>query len=405
MFGWLHFMRIMGGRCRRTLGPHGPYRPYRSHRPYGGSVWAGALALCLAAGLFTGSARAVAEDIFSASRVPVDVTADSDLEAKQRGLAEAKATAINILFARIVRREDFQRLPDIDAQQLETLLRDIAIESEKFGGGRYVADITVRFKAPEVRALLSENGIAFAETRSRPLVLLPVYLSPRGLLLWAQDNPWLTAWREVQMRPGLAPIIVPRGDETDAALIDVSAAFSGAPERMEGMARRYGATAVLSALARRGVDTPEGGVSLDVTLLFHGGGWDAKPIRRRYDGAPGQPETEVMAEAVRATRIELDEMWKRRNLIATHVRPGRLAVVAPLRGNLAGWVALQAALARVAVIKNIRLRRLSVDRAWMEFSVVGSMAQIQVAMEQENLSLDFDTALGTWQLSGAVLQP
>lgn len=138
--------------------------------------------------------HAQARDVFSVRGVAVDARAADEFAAKSSGIARAQHDALRMLFERLTLSDDHDRLPQLDDPAVTRLLRDFSVDREKFGGGRYVASLTVRFKADGVRKALRDADIPFAETVSRPVLVLPVFQTAGSTILWDDANPWFSAW-------------------------------------------------------------------------------------------------------------------------------------------------------------------------------------------------------------------
>ena len=114
--------------------------------------------------LTTPLAYAAGKNVFHVEGVTVDARAQDELTAKALGLASAKQQAVQLLLARLSPRHDQDRLPEADAKTMNELVRDFSLANERFGGGRYLASLIVRFNPAAVRDLLRDHQISFAET-------------------------------------------------------------------------------------------------------------------------------------------------------------------------------------------------------------------------------------------------
>jgi hypothetical protein len=86
-------------------------------------------------------------------------------------------------------------------------VRDFSVAREKASSVRYIARLNYRFKADEVRDLLRAYNVPFAETPSRPVVVLPVYEIGASAVLWDEPNPWRQQWNAKDEPQGLVPLI------------------------------------------------------------------------------------------------------------------------------------------------------------------------------------------------------
>ena len=144
-----------------------------------------------------------AADLFEVRDVEVDVTADSAALARQQAIAEGERKALEILLDRLVAGEADVALPE--GPQLQALIQDFSIVSEKASAVRYIATMVVRFDADAVRAWMVEQGVPFAARPSEPVVVVPVWEADNSLTLWDDPNPWREAWDESTASASLVP--------------------------------------------------------------------------------------------------------------------------------------------------------------------------------------------------------
>ncbi|MBC8239360.1 MAG: DUF2066 domain-containing protein, partial [Alphaproteobacteria bacterium] len=115
-----------------------------------------------------------ASDVFEVTDVPVDATAESAVAARGQALAAGQLEAFTRLLRRLTLRENHAILPIPDTNTVSTYIRDFSVSDERTSSVRYLANLHVRFKSADIRALLGEFGLPFAETISKPTVVLPV---------------------------------------------------------------------------------------------------------------------------------------------------------------------------------------------------------------------------------------
>ena len=72
------------------------------------------------------------------------------------------------MLKRLTLRIDHDRLPVLDAKQISAYVQDFGVTNEKNSRIRYLADLTYRFKPNDVRLLLRDSEVQFAETISKP---------------------------------------------------------------------------------------------------------------------------------------------------------------------------------------------------------------------------------------------
>lgn len=336
------------------------------------------------------AAPAAAEDVFEVTGLRIDETAADELSAKYKGIARAQQAALHTVFRRLIRRADAGRLPEIDNKVLPTLVQAFDITGEKFGGGRYLATMSVRFIPEEVANALKLAGVPFAMTRSRRLVVLPVIDTGSAKRLWDDPNPWRQAWAQRLPQPGLFSLIMPDGDLADVTTINVSQAFVGNAAAFRAVANKYRADGVMVAVASlRG-----GGRTVYVSLRFVGAASDGKVLERRYEGSGGTAQ--ILNRVVGQVLRELENTWKSRNIL-DFSREERISVLVPISG-MRDWLAVRQRLSGMARIQSVNLARMSREQAEVDLGFVGSTEQLRAALAQQGLELVYSPDHPLWLL-------
>ncbi len=154
-------------------------------------------------------------DVFTVTPVPVDVTAGNAAAARDQAVGEGEQQAFQLLLARLTLAADRGRLPKASVAQLNELVQGFEVAHERRSGVRYLADFAVHFRAEAIRQLLRKAGIGFAETMSKPLVILAVLHDGERTVLWDDPNPWRDAWANIKPPLGLVPLVRPVGELGD----------------------------------------------------------------------------------------------------------------------------------------------------------------------------------------------
>ena len=140
-------------------------------------------------------------------------------------------------------------LPAPPEDSITAMVAGFAIDRELVSTTRYRASLTVDFDPAEVRRLLRENGVAYAETVSRPVLVVAVQRDPGGILLWEDGNRWRRAWEERPPHGGLVPILLPLGDVIDLGTVDAAQALASDVDALTALAALYGTSEVAVAVA------------------------------------------------------------------------------------------------------------------------------------------------------------
>jgi hypothetical protein len=344
-----------------------------------------------------GVAGARAGDIFQISGVDVDVTAETAAAAREQALRDGEARAFRRLLERLTLRVDHGYLPDLGVREIEGYVKDFSIAEEKTSSVRYLARLNVRFKAENIRRLLIESGLPFAETPSKPVLVLPVYQAAAALLLWDDPNPWFDAWKMLSAADGLVPLELPLGDLADIAAIGAEQAIDGDVQRLSAIGHRYGAGDTLVARAILGVDPGGGTARVEVYVTRYGSGLDQKTTVSTFAAEVGESREVLLRRAAGEVARQIEDAWKEATVLRFE-ESAVIAVTVPIDG-LGAWLQVRRRLAGVATVRRIDLVLLSRDEVRINLHYIGEPEQLILALEQTDLVLYEES--GSWFLEPA----
>jgi hypothetical protein len=330
--------------------------------------------------------RALAPDeVFVVTPVPVDVTAESALAAREQALKIGQELAWKRLIDRLTLAGEAGGLMQYGAEQLVPLIQGFEVLRERTSAVRYLASLSYRFNRDEVRKELTRAGVAFAETPSRPVLIIPVLTSQGVGVLWEDPNPWREAWQNLPPRDGLLPIAVPYGDLADIRDLSTVQALRGDEDRLRAVADRYGARDVVIARAARTFDPRDNLPVLEIAIVRRGGGRMEETI---IDSIKGQsPDDLIGLLDAGVTRVvsTLSSAWKRANLVLPGLET-RVTVVVPIDG-FGRWLSIRRRLEGIGVLRRSELLRLSKREAMIDLWVQGGAEQLRNAVRQRDLDL------------------
>ena len=340
-------------------------------------------------------------DVFEVRDVAVDVTAETATKARELALIEGRKLAFRRLLERLTLRIEHQGLPDLGAEEIAAYVNDFSVAEEKTSAVRYLARLNFRFKHEEIRGLLNDLGFSFAETVSKPVLVLAVFQNAGALILWDEPNPWRDAWAARPARQGLVPTLMPLGDLKDIAAIGAEQAMDGDLQRLNVISRRYGASDSLVVFGVLQVDAAPFRRVLEVYFTRYG-----KQLREQTEVMSfSQKENEtvggLLARAVEELTFVVEDNWKRDNIMQFE-RTGVIAAVVQIT-RLKDWLDVRARLAGVAVVRRAEMVLLSRSEVRVNLHFIGDRDQLALALEQSDLRL-FEEG-GQWRLGLAGAQP
>ena len=335
-------------------------------------------------------------DIFTAVNLPVDVTAESALEAREKALRDGQRMALRRVLTRITLRSDHSSLPEPDDKAIEQMVATVAVANEKTSTVRYLAKLTIRFHRAAVRQLLRDAGIRFSETRAKPILVLPVLEKGAALSLFENSNIWRNAWAELDLaQDALMPLRLPLGDLMDITTITAQAALAGRDDLLKVIAHRYEVNNILVAHAVLNIDLRAGGLPrVAVNLLRFGPGGKSFEVLD-YTVRVGNDLEEAMGRLALLVAMDQQEQWKRRTQLSFGEEISLSALV-PL-SDLSDWLTVRKRLAASAMVSGFQLQGISLQDAQVVISYLGDADSLAVSLAQRDLKLVLVD--GFWMLS------
>ena len=335
--------------------------------------------------LLPGGAAAARVDLYTVQDIAVDESAPSAAEAKQAAMAAARAEAFDVLLRRLTLGADRERLPVPDPAAVAAAMRKVQVLEERQSPVRYIARVSVGFHPEPVRGLLQEAGIPFSEAVSGPVAVFPVYDWGPLRLLFEDANPWRAAWARRPATNEPVPLALPAPG--DPAMPAADSAAEGDRARLLQVAARIGARRVLVAHAVYRLEEQRTRPVLEVALRRFGAG-EAEAVRTlRIEGRAGETVESLCARAAAAAAAEIQESWKRANLVAAGAVAEAFEAAAPL-GGLGDLIAVKDALAAAGGVRQVQLAELARNRALFRFRFAGGAARLQGVLERHGLALE-----------------
>lgn len=331
--------------------------------------------LILAFGLFLLSPVA-AGNVFQVDRIKVDVSATSTTLARSTALQQGQERALAIAMRRLAKQEEWDKLPDIRTLDIENMVEVLRISDEKTGPTRYLATLSIQFKAAPLRDLLRSYGVAVTEVQSKPALLLPVLEDLQGLQAWG-EHWWQNGWRDYDIDNNPAPLLLPLGDLDDSLIANAEDILIGDPAKLQMLNDRYGTQTIIVAHALADVEG-----QLGVTAYIFGEE-DSDVIVRTY--RTGAPHEDMGRVAIDEIASALAERWKQVAAVASDEKQ-TLRVRADYPG-LQEWTRLLARLNEAKLVRGVTIVELAKNYAYIDLAYIGSVSQLSGNLGQRGLVL------------------
>jgi hypothetical protein len=336
---------------------------------------------------------------FTVRDVAVDRTAATAAAAREGALIEGQRLALRRMLERLTPRTEHRRLPTVSDARIADLLENLEVQEERTSTVRYIATLTFRFRAADIRTLLRNASIPFAETAAKPALVLSVLRRDGLLLLWDEQNAWREAWNRVTLGDGLAPLVLPRADLADISDINATQASRGDDRRIASIAGRYGVAGAVVAEATLEHGTAGRSV-LQVAVSRYGVASGEQTVLESYAADANEDEAALMQRAAIATARAIEERWKNEQLLQFG-REGKITVLVSY-ADIRDWVAIQRRLGEMTQVRGSEIVTLARSEAVVTLSYIGDDSQLRLALAQRDL--DLSPAVGTlagvdWRLT------
>lgn len=329
------------------------------------------------------------ENVYTVSNIAVDVTADSASTAREEAFENARRKAFRELLDRLVGDNLPERFSMPEAGTIGSFVKNYGIDNEQVSKVRYKGEYSFTFNKEDVRAFLSERGIAYSETRGTPLLVLPFFQQGTQLNLWRGYNPWLDIWSESDVLEGLLPLEIPIGDLRDIRKINGDNALTYNPDKLQSMLERYDASEAVLLIAAfnegpppRGMDAP---AYTPLTIYIYRTDNDAPQFVRSLYVRPDTGGTlrDLLRRGMKEVASFLRKDWKQQ----TAVQPGqREKIEAVVRfGGLDEWLDMKKRLRGLGGVDALEIRELSADRARLALGYRGTMRQFGRTLRRDGL--------------------
>jgi hypothetical protein len=308
---------------------------------------------------------APAPDLFTIPGMRVDASAESAISARDAAMAQGRAAAWTKLFRRLTAAANWRKQPMLDEKVLERLIGgSYEVANERRSTTRYLAQVTFHFNPNAVRAVLQQNRIPFTDTRSPPVLVVPV-IAGSG---FDPVSPWAAAWKSADLQEDLVPFITPAPDGMNDLIghIDLMQADW---DQVEPLAKRYNAGAVIFATAS------EDGKTVQMVELAPSG---------RTAASFAYAQSSFAADAA-AVADKAEDAWKSRNAVDFGATGHLVADVQ--FDSLNDWAKIRAGLAAIRSISGVDVIGLALHEAEIGLTYSGRPEQLHDALAQQRLDL------------------
>ena len=331
------------------------------------------------------SSEVEANQVFKVENIEVDETSHTAIAAREKALEIGQKKAWELLVRRVTLTDENSQIVELSLDEIKSLVQSYEVVRERVSPVRYLATLTVIFNPNLVREILLKNGVTFSETPSLPILLIPVFETNSVSRLWKTPNPWMNVWRENLYDDSLIRFIIPEGDLQDIKYLSAAQAISEKLVHFNPIMKKYGVHKVVVAKISRKFDFVDNLPFLELT--------SRAPVQGEFEETiidiikiPPDTALDALMNAGKQKIIRsLNEAWKKQNQVVSGVKQ-RISVEIPIVG-LKHWLSIRSKLREIGTLKTSELVSLTKKRALVDFWIMGTLKQLDNALQYKRLSL------------------
>lgn len=336
--------------------------------------------------LYAGAARA---DLYQVSGISVAAELNSANEAREVALANGQVEAFWQLMRKMAVPSELQKIPVLSQDEVVNLVQNVSIADEKTTATKYMATISVRFKAKETQDFLTENQVPFLIQAPPSYVVIPVFKRGSQILLLEEDNPVFAFLKQMRRDNPLFETAVPTGDGEEALLVQ-GLWDSWAEEGWEPLLKKYNAERVLFFAVEQAGPT--------ITVRTWTIPTDKEALERREFQVmvPSGDIPGALPRLWRQSLTEIEEAWRhaRTNDLTT---PSTFWVSVPIE-TIQEWQSIYKDLLKAGFLNGVEVRAFRPRQVLVALRYKGAGAQLDAALRGIGMRVRPLPGSGAWEL-------
>ncbi len=331
------------------------------------------------------SSEVEANQVFKIENIEVDETSHTAIAAREKALEIGQKKAWELLVRRVTLPDKNSQIVELSFDEIKSLVQSYEVVRERVSPVRYLASLTFVFNPNLVREIFLKNGVMFSETPSLPILLIPVFETNGVARLWKTPNPWMNVWKESFYDNGLIPFIIPEGDLKDRKYLSTAQATGEKLVHFNPIMKKYGVHKVVVAKVSRKFDLVDNLPFLEFTSRAPGHNDFEETIIDIIKISSDTDLNDLMNSGKQKTIRSLNEAWKKQNQVVSDVQQ-RISVEIPIL-SLEHWLSIRSKLRDIGTVKTSNLVSLTKERALVDFWIMGTLKQLDNALQYKRLAL------------------
>lgn len=324
------------------------------------------------------------EPVFGAADIAIDKVAATAAEAQKIGVNSAAQKAFHQVLNRLLASNEDQ--DEFAATHSSDAFTDfVHIKEEKSLEKRYIARLDFCFDAERMRAAMRNSGLQWAELKSPPILLLPVWKDPDGASAWLKNNTWIAGWNNaVDNYQGLVSLRRLPHSLAHERRFRGADLLAGDPIKLAAAARIAKAEQVMIVAAMLDYEGSKRIVDVEVQV-FDKTGQPITTILSQPDIVFSKIDNKPLDVTMQTILGRIEGSWHNANLINSG-KAGYLLVDVPAT-SVKQWSDRLEALRQVAVIKKVTIRTLDSNGGSVLLALAGSREALQNALASHDLMI------------------
>ncbi len=322
-------------------------------------------------------------NLYGVSDIHVDVEAENAVKAKETALSEAAVQAFPKLFSRLVFDDTitvFVQVPQsldegennempmpslpenenaiiVTPQQVSSFVEGVSVADEKNTGTRYMADVSVKFKASAVRDFFDENVLPFLDKEPPKMAVVPIFRENGTIQIFDEMNPLFQVLKNNAAFEGIHQFVVPLGDGTDQTMTE-AIKYGGEILSFDPLMTRYHTPAVVI------LDVTKSGAVYTVNTKVYPANASAGSEVSFAVSSGSANVAAVLKQVVKKTFEHMDRKFKAYQAYRTSARSG---VTALFEVNTLGeWTVLEKKLEAFEFVEQVDVRAIHKNQIYAE---------------------------------------
>ncbi len=327
-------------------------------------------------------ASVLADGVYTAAKISVDVSAKDAVAAKKTALAQAKQSALRTVFKRLAPFSAYDRLPTAKAVLIDDMLENFTVRREQNSATRYLATLDFEFNAEAIRRFLSGHNVPNSDIQAPRATVLPVFIQ-QGKIVSTGRDPWRRAWLRLDLEHAVTPV-KPVSHGASLTSEALNAILTGDDGAYAALKEKYKTESLVLAIADAAAD----GAQIKVRLF----GIDAAGAialeygQRSYGG-------DLRETAKRAARLSLrvlEGRWKVTQTIdaSDESATAQHSVLLTVEfSSLRQWQDIRSRLGKIPGVQALEVASLSARSADITFRFPGGAQGLAGKLHTHNMAL------------------